>query len=70
MGYSTALIGLNAIRAAGANPTRDKIRAELAKSSKVPVVIGDGLWTLDQVRQPSYGAAILQVKGGAFVSAP
>jgi branched-chain amino acid transport system substrate-binding protein len=70
MGYSTALIGIQAIRGAGANPTRDKIRAELAKSSKVPVVIGEGSWTLDSGRQPSYGAAILQVKGGAFVSAP
>jgi branched-chain amino acid transport system substrate-binding protein len=70
MGYSTALIGLQALRNAGPNPTREKVRAELAKSNKVPVVIGDGLWTLDTVRQPSYGAAILQVKNGAFVSAP
>jgi branched-chain amino acid transport system substrate-binding protein len=70
MGYSTALIGIQAIRNAGANPDRAKVRAELAKSSKVPVVIGDGLWTLDAGRQPSYGAAILQVKNGAFVSAP
>jgi branched-chain amino acid transport system substrate-binding protein len=70
MGYSTALIGIQAIRSAGANPTREKIRAELAKSSQVPVVIGGGHWTLDNARQPSYGAAILQVKNGAFVSAP
>ena len=70
MGYSTALIGIQAIRNAGPNPDRAKVRAELAKSSKVPVVIGDGLWTLDAGRQPSYGAAILQVKNGAFVSAP
>jgi branched-chain amino acid transport system substrate-binding protein len=70
MGYSTALIGIQAIRNAGPNPDRTKVRAELAKSSKVPVVIGDGLWTLDAGRQPSYGAAILQVKNGAFVSAP
>jgi branched-chain amino acid transport system substrate-binding protein len=70
MGYSTALIGIQAIRNAGPNPDRDKVRAQLAKSSKVPVVIGDGLWTLDAARQPSYGAAILQVKNGAFVSAP
>jgi branched-chain amino acid transport system substrate-binding protein len=70
MGYSTALISIQAIRNAGPNPDRAKVRAELAKSSKVPVVIGDGLWTLDAGRQPSYGAAILQVKNGAFVSAP
>jgi branched-chain amino acid transport system substrate-binding protein len=70
MGYSTALIGIQALRNAGPNPDRAKVRAELAKSSKVPVVIGDGLWTLDAGRQPSYGAAILQVKNGAFVSAP
>ncbi|MBT2323096.1 ABC transporter substrate-binding protein [Variovorax paradoxus] len=70
MGYSTALIGIQALRNAGPNPDRAKVRAELARSSKVPVVIGDGLWTLDAGRQPSYGAAILQVKNGAFVSAP
>ena len=70
MGYSTALIGIQAIRNAGPNPDRASIRAELAKSSQVPVVIGDGLWTLDAARQPSYGAAILQVRSGSFVSAP
>jgi branched-chain amino acid transport system substrate-binding protein len=70
MGYSTALIGIAAIRAAGPRPDREKIRVQLAKSAKVPVVIGDGLWTLDGGRQPSYGAAILQVKNGAFVAAP
>lgn len=69
MGYSTALIGIQAIRNAGPNPDREKVRAQLAQSSKVPVVIGDGQWTLDSVRQPSYGAAILQVKNGAFVTA-
>jgi branched-chain amino acid transport system substrate-binding protein len=70
MGYSTALIGIQALRNAGPNPDREKVRAQLAKSSKVPVVIGDGAWTLDGTRQPSYGAAILQVKNGAFVNAP
>jgi branched-chain amino acid transport system substrate-binding protein len=69
MGYSTALIGIQAIRNAGPNPDREKLRAQLAKSSKVPVVIGDGQWTLDSVRQPSYGAAILRVRNGAFVNA-
>jgi branched-chain amino acid transport system substrate-binding protein len=70
MGYSTALIGIQALRDAGPNPDREKVRAQLSKSSKVPVVIGDGQWTLDATRQPSYGAAILQVKNGAFVTAP
>jgi branched-chain amino acid transport system substrate-binding protein len=70
MGYSTALIAIQAIRSAGPNPDREKIRAQLAKSSKVPVVIGEGQWTLDGGRQPSYGAAILQVRNGAFVTAP
>jgi hypothetical protein len=53
MGYSTALIGIQAIRNAGANPDRAKVRAGLARSSKVPVVIGDGLWTLDAGRGPA-----------------
>ena len=70
MGYTLAQIGVQAIRNAGPNPDRAKVRAELEKMNNVPVVIGNGSWTLDAGRQPSYGAAILQVKGGAFVSAP
>jgi branched-chain amino acid transport system substrate-binding protein len=69
MGYSAALIGIQAIRDAGPNPDRTKVRAELAKSNKVPVVIGDGAWSLDAARNPSYGGAVLVVKDGVFVSA-
>jgi branched-chain amino acid transport system substrate-binding protein len=70
MGYSAGLIGVQAIRNAGPNPDRAKVRAELAKLTKVPVVIGTGSWGLDADRNPSYGGAMLVVKDGAFATAP
>jgi len=68
MGYSAGLIAVQAFRNAGPNPDRAKIRAELARSNKVPVVIGEGAWSLDAARNPNYGGAVLVVKNGAFAS--
>lgn len=70
MGYSVGLVGAQAIRNAGPSPDRARVRAELAKLSGVPVVIGSGAWSLDLQRNPSYGGAVLMVKDGAFISAP
>jgi branched-chain amino acid transport system substrate-binding protein len=35
-----------------------------------PTIIGNHMWTMDANRNPSYGAALLTVKGGKFVLAP
>ena len=58
---------VQAVRNAGPNPDRQKIRDELAKLNKVPVVIGTGTWSLDEKRNPIYGGVLLQVKEGNFV---
>jgi branched-chain amino acid transport system substrate-binding protein len=69
MGYSAGLVGAQAIRNAGPNPDRAKVRTELAKLQAVPVVIGTGVWSLDGNRNPNYGGAVLVVKDGTFTSA-
>lgn len=68
MGYALATVAVQAVRDAGPNPDRTKIRDALAKLNKVPVVLGNGTWSVDDKRNPSYGGVLLQVKDGNFVS--
>lgn len=68
MGYALATVAIQAVRNAGPNPDRQKIRDELARLKNVPVVLGNGTWTLDDKRNPSYGGVLLQVRNGNFVS--
>ncbi len=68
MGYALGQVAVQAVRNAGPNPDRTKIRDELAKLNKVPMVLGNGTWSVDAGRNPSYGGVLLQVKGGEFVA--
>lgn len=70
LGYSAGRIAINAIKNSGPNPTRDSVRAALAKTKDFPVIVGRGKFTLDEQRVPRYGMNILQVRGGQFVLAP
>jgi branched-chain amino acid transport system substrate-binding protein len=67
VGYSMMLVTANAIKAAGPNPTRDGIREAMAKTKDLPVVIGQGKFTIDADRIPHFGAAVLQIKDGKWV---
>ena len=68
VGYSMGLIAGNAIKAAGPNPTRDKVREAMLATKNLPVVIGRGAWTVDPAtRIPSFGYAVMKIQGGTFV---
>lgn len=67
VGYSMYLIAANAIKTAGPNPTRDGVRQAMANTKNLPVVIGQGTWTVDAERIPTFGAAVLQIKDGKFI---
>lgn len=67
VGYTMMLVTANAIKTAGPNPTRDAVRQAMAKTNKLPVVIGQGTFSLDADRIPSFGAAVLTIKDGKFV---
>jgi branched-chain amino acid transport system substrate-binding protein len=57
----------HAVKAAGPNPTREKVRDALTKSKNVPVMAGAGLYSFDENRMPRYGSSFLTVKNGQFV---
>ena len=68
VGYTMAYVLANAIRNAGSEPTRDSVRAALAATTDVPVILGNGLFSYDPVtRVPLTGATIMRVQGGAHV---
>jgi branched-chain amino acid transport system substrate-binding protein len=66
-GYSMMLIAANAIKNAGPNPTRDSVREAMAKTKDLPVVLGNGTFSFDANRIPSYGTAVLALKDGKWV---
>ncbi|MDB5829058.1 MAG: Branched-chain amino acid transporter, amino acid-binding protein, partial [Variovorax sp.] len=68
MGYTIGQLAAQAVQNAGPNPDRTKIRDELGKLNRVPVVIGSGTWSVNSARQPSYGGVLLQVKNGGFAT--
>jgi branched-chain amino acid transport system substrate-binding protein len=67
VGYSMMLVAGNAIKSAGPNPTREAVRDAMAKTKDLPVVIGQGKFSLNEDRIPSFGAAVLQIKNGKWV---
>lgn len=66
LGHSYMVIMATAIKSAGSDPDRDKVRAALTKSKDIPVVAGNGRYSFDSERVPHYGAQFLVVKDGAF----
>ncbi len=67
-GYSMMKVAAHAIKAAGPNPTREAVRAAMAATRDVPVVVGGGKFSLDRNRVPHFGSVILQIKDGKLVS--
>ena len=66
VGYSVMRVAIAAMRSAGPNLSRESLRAALAQTRNVPVVVGSGKYSLDESRIPNYGMNVLQVKGGQF----
>lgn len=70
VGYALAKVALTAVKNAGADPTREKVMQELTKLRDQPSILGNHVWTMDDQRNPSYGAALLEVRNGKFELAP
>lgn len=67
LGYSYMTVMATAIKNAGPNPTREKVRDALTKTKDVPIVAGTGSFSYDERRIPHYGVNFLTVKNGQFV---
>jgi branched-chain amino acid transport system substrate-binding protein len=70
LGYTAIKLAASAIKAAGAQPTREKVRAALAKIKALKVILGRGDFSYDENRGALYGAVILAIKNGKIVPAP
>jgi len=70
MGYALATLAIEAIKDAGPNPTREKVKDAMNALHDQPTIIGNHTWTMDEGRNPHYGAAVLTVKNAKFELAP
>mgnify|MGYP003335772644 CR=1 FL=1 len=58
----------NAIKNAGANPTRESVRQAMLRTKNLPVVVGRGTWSIDpETRIPSFGYAVMRIQNNNFV---
>ncbi len=69
LGYTAIKVAATAIKAAGADPTRESVRQALARIRDLPVVLGSGKFSFNEQRNPYYGAILCTVKDGKFVVA-
>jgi branched-chain amino acid transport system substrate-binding protein len=68
VGYTKMMVVAQAMRAAQPDPSREGVRAALSQVRNLPVVLGEGTFSLDENRVPSYGGAILVVRNGQFTA--
>jgi branched-chain amino acid transport system substrate-binding protein len=67
LGYTAVKIAAATIKAAGANPTHDSIRAALENTKELPVILGRGKFSFDAERGAQYQGVIMTVKDGKFI---
>ena len=70
VGYSAMHVAAATLKAAGANPTREQVRAAKDKVKDVKVVVGQGTFYNDAERVPHFGMNVLTVQNAKFVLAP
>lgn len=58
----------NAIDTHGPNPTRDQLRDAFQALKDVPVMVGEGKFSVADDREPKYGHYVMMVKDGQFVA--
>jgi branched-chain amino acid transport system substrate-binding protein len=68
-GDSMMQVVASAIRNAGTDVTRESLRAALAATKDVPVVIGQGKMSFDADRVPHVGGIVMKVEKGSWVAA-
>ncbi len=70
VGYDCVVLAASAIKAAGPNPTREKVRDALMTLKNIPVAMGNGHWNENPSRVPDYGIVVAMIQGGKIVAAP
>ncbi len=68
VGYTMGVVASEAIKNAGADPSRDAIRMAMGKINNLPVPLGGGSFSIGPDRLPHFGATVLQIKGGKWIT--
>jgi branched-chain amino acid transport system substrate-binding protein len=66
-GYTMMQVIAAAIRGAGTNVTRETLRDALARTRDLPGVLGQGRFSVDENRVPSFGSVVLVLRDGRWV---
>ena len=66
-GYTMMMLIARAIRETGATPTRQSIRDAMAQTRDFPVVLGQGRFSFDENRSPTFGSIVLVLRDGRWV---
>ncbi|GIX14891.1 MAG: branched-chain amino acid ABC transporter substrate-binding protein [Paracoccaceae bacterium] len=66
-GYTMMQVVANAIRNAGPEINRETLRAAMAATRDLPVVLGQGRLSFDENRVPHMGGIVMQIRDGAWV---
>jgi len=68
VGYTLGSLAVDVFKVAGPGADRERVRVAFASIKDAPTVLGNGTYTIDADRAPHYGAAIITVRNGAFMS--
>lgn len=68
IGFSAMHVVANALKAAGPDVTRDKLRAAMMQTKDQPTVLGAGKISIGEDRETRYDLTVLTVKDGKWVA--
>jgi len=68
LGFAAMHVVVNALKAAGPDVTRDKLRTALMQTKDQPTVLGAGRITIGQDRETRYDLTVLTVKDGKWAT--
>jgi branched-chain amino acid transport system substrate-binding protein len=68
VGYTMGLVAAAAISNAGDDPTRDSIRRAMLRIKDLSVPLGFGRFTIGADRIPNFGASVLVIRDGDWIS--
>lgn len=70
LGYNSVMLVASAIKMAGPDVDRDKIRIALGTLRDLPSVVGTGRFSIGKERLPEFPQVMLQIVDGKFVRVP
>jgi branched-chain amino acid transport system substrate-binding protein len=68
VGYTMMEVAAHAVKEARPNATPEKVREAMANTKDVPVVAGQGKFSIDATREPFFGGGVMTIRDGQFAA--